>query len=154
MMKWITRERVKVDRVACPWLIKKFIDPEAEFLFVPADRVLDEAARLGATPFDVPDVELGHHGKECSFDALIKKHQLGSDPAIVLLAKIVNGADTDNSLWNQPEAAGLNAIAEGFRHLGFKHDLEVVAAESIVYDALYAYCQEMVRRGKPDGQFR
>src|SRR6516164_3580293 len=153
-MKWVTRERVKVDRVACPWLIKKFIDPEAEFLFVPAEMVMEVAGREGAIPLDVPGVELGHHGKACSFDALVRKHQLGSGPAIVLLAKIVNGADTDNTLWNQPEAAGLNAIAEGFRHLGFKNDLEVVAAESIVYDALYAYCQEMVRRGKADGQFR
>jgi hypothetical protein len=153
-MKWITREKVKVDRVACPWLIKKFIDPDAEFLFVPADQVMEAAKREGAVPFDVPGVEFGHHGKECSFDALVKKHQLGNDPATVLLAKIVNGADTDNSLWNQPEAAGLNAIAEGFRHLGFKNDREVIAAESIVYDSLYAYCQEMVRRGKPDGQFR
>jgi hypothetical protein len=153
-MKWITRERVKVDRVACPWLIRKFIDPKAEFLFVPAEKVTDVAAREGAIPFDVPGVEFGHHGKECSFDALVKKHQLNRDPAIVLLAKIVNGADTDNTLWNQPESAGLNAVAEGFRHLGFKNDLEVIAAESVVYDALYAYCQEMVRRCKPNGQFR
>ena len=153
-MKWVTRERVKVDRVACPWLIRKFIDPQAEFLFVPEDKVLEAAKREGATPFDVKGVEFGHHGKECSFDALVKKNQLERDPAMLLLAKIVNGADTDNTLWNQPEAAGLNAIAEGFRHLGFKNDLEVIAAESIVYDALYAYCQEMLRRGKPDGQFR
>jgi hypothetical protein len=153
-MKWITRERVKVDRVACPWLIRKYIDPEAEFLFVPEDQVLSMAKREDAIPYDVKGVEFGHHGKECSFDALVKKHGLGTDPAIVLLAKIVNGADTDNSLWSQPEAAGLNAIAEGFRHLGFKNDLEVIAAESIVYDAFYAYCKEMVSRGKPDGNFR
>src|SRR6266436_10171339 len=153
-MKWITRERVKVDRVACPWLIKKFIDPDAEFLFVPAEEVLTVAERKGAVPYDVKGVELGHHGKECSFDALVKKYQLDHDPGLVLLAKIVNGADTDNTLWNQPEAAGLNAIAEGFRHLGYKNDPEIIAAESIVYDALYAYCQEMVRRGKPEGQFR
>jgi hypothetical protein len=153
-MRWITRERVKVDRVACPWLIKKFIDPEAAFLFVPAEKVMEEAQKAGAIPFDVPGVEFGHHGKECSFDALVKKHRLDRDSALVLLAKIVNGADTDNTLWNQPEAAGLNAIAEGFRHLGFRNDLEVIAAESIVYDALYAYCQEMVRRGMLDGQFR
>jgi hypothetical protein len=153
-MKWITRERVKVDRVACPWLVRKFIDPAAEFLFVPANTVMEVAAREGAVPYDVPNVEFGHHGKECSFDALVKKHRLDCDPALVLLAKIVNGADTDNSLWNQPEATGLNAVAEGFRHLGFKDDPEMVAAESVVYDALYAYCQEMVRRGKPDGQFR
>ena len=153
-MKWVTRERVKVDRVACPWLIRKFIDPQAEFLFVPEENVLEVAKREGATPFDVKGVEFGHHGKECSFDAFVKKHDLGREPAIMLLAKIVNGADTDNSLWNQPEAAGLNAIAEGFRHLGYKDDPEMIAAEWIVYDALYAYCQEMVRRGKPDGQFR
>src|SRR5262245_8241327 len=153
-MKWVTRERVKVDRVACPWLIRKFIDPESEFAFVPADRVLEVAAKEGAIPFDVPDVEFGHHGKECSFDALVKKHALDRDPAVALLAKIVNGADTDNTLWNQPEAAGLNAIAEGFRHLGYKDDPEMIAAEAVVYDALYAYCQEMVRRGKPDGQYR
>jgi hypothetical protein len=153
-MKWITRERVKVDRVACPWLIRKFIDPEAEFLFVPADQVMEVARREGATPYDVMGVEFGHHGKECSFDALVKKHGLTREPAIVLLAKIVNWADTDNTLWNQPEAAGLNAIAEGFRHLGLKDDHEIIAAESIVYDALFGYCQEMVRRRKPDGQFR
>ena len=153
-MKWVTREKVKVDRVACPWLIQKFIDPQAEFLFVPAEQVMDVAKSEGAIPYDVKGVEFGHHGKECSFDALVKKHGLARDPAIVLLAKIVNGADTDNSLWNQPEAAGLNAIAEGFRHLGFNDDRDLIAAEAIVYDALYGYCQEMVRRGKPDGQFR
>ena len=153
-MKWITRERVKVDRVACPWLIRKFIDHEAQVLFVPAERVMEVAKREEAVPFDVKDVEFGHHGKECSFDAFVKKHKLERDPALVLLAKIVNGADTDNTLWNQPEAAGLNAIAEGFRHLNYKNDHEIIAAESVVYDALYAYCQEMVRRDKPNGQFR
>jgi hypothetical protein len=153
-MKWVTRERVKVDRVACPWLIRKFIDSDAEFLFVPEADVLEVASREDAIPFDVKGVEFGHHGKECSFDALVKKHHLDRDPAISLLAKIVNGADTDNTLWQQPEAAGLNAVAEGFRHLGFKDDHEILAAEFIIYDALYAYCSEMVRRGKPDGQFR
>lgn len=152
-MKWITRERVKVDRVACPWLIKKFIDPQAEFLFVVPDDVMAVAEREDAVPYDVKGVELGHHGKECSFDALVKKYGLGQDPAILLLAKIVNGADTDNSLWNQPEAAGLNAVAEGFRHLGYKDDHEINAAEWIVYDALYAYCKEMIARGRPNGQF-
>ena len=152
-MKWITREHVKVDRVACPWLIKKYVDPDAEFLFVPADTVTEVAKREVAIPYDVKDVELGHHGKECSFDAIVKKFELDRDPAMALLAKIVNGADTDNSLWNQPEAAGLNAIAEGFRHLGFKDDHEINAAQWIVYDALYAYCQEMVRRGKANGAF-
>jgi hypothetical protein len=152
-MKWITRERVKVDRVACPWLIKKFVDKDAEFYFVAAEQVMAEAARLGAIPYDVPNVELGHHGQECSFEAILKKYNLTSDLALVLLGKIVNGADTDNSLYHQPEGAGLNAIAEGFRHLGYKNDHEQVAAELIVYDALYAYCQEMIRRGKLNGAF-
>jgi hypothetical protein len=145
-MKWITRERVKVDRVACPWLIKKFVDPDAEFLFVPAPEVMAIAEQERATPYDVAGVALGHHGKECSFDAIVKQYNLDADPAMALLAKIVNGADTDNSLWNQAESAGLTAIAEGFRHLGFKDDHEINAAQWIVYDALYAYCKEMARR--------
>jgi len=134
-------------------MIKKFVDPQAEFLFVPSDQVMSEAERLGATPYDVKNVELGHHGKECSFEAILKKYDLTGDPALVLLGKIVNGADTDNTLWNQPEGPGLEAIAEGFRHLGYKDDHEVNAAEWIVYDALYAYCQEMVNQNKPEGMF-
>jgi hypothetical protein len=153
-MKWITREKVKVDRVACPWLIKRFVDPQAKFLFVPTNQVIEIAAHEDAIPYDVPGVELGHHGKECSFEAIVKKYDLTGNPALVLLGKIVNGADTDNTLWGQPEGAGLEAIAEGFRHLGYKDDHEVNAAEWIVYDALYAYCQEMVRQGKPDGMFK
>ena len=153
-MKWITREKVKVDRVACPWLIRKFVDKDAEFHFVPADKVLEEAEHLRATPFDVKGVELGHHGKECSFEAILKKYDLAGDSALALLAKIVNGADTDNTLWHQPEGAGLEAIAEGFRHLGFKDDHEINASEWIVYDALYAYCLEMVQQGKLDGMFQ
>ena len=152
-MKWFTRERVKVDRVACPWLISKFVDKDAEFFFVPADKVMDEAKRLGATPYDVKGVELGHHGKECSFEAILKKYNLTTNPALVLLGKIVNGADTDNTLYAQPEGPGLEAIAEGFRHLGYKDDHAINAAEWIVYNALYAYCQEMVRQGKPNGDF-
>jgi hypothetical protein len=153
-MKWITREHVKVDRVACPWLIRKFVDPKAEFLFVPADQVMMVAEREGATPYDVKGVELGHHGKECSFDAIVKKHQLAGDPALMLLARIVNGADTDNTLWNQPESTGLNAIAEGYRHLGFKDDHELNRAEWIVYDALYAYCQRRVAQETPQASPR
>jgi hypothetical protein len=147
-MKWVTREHVHVDRVACPWLIRRFVDPEAEFVFVPPDQVMEVASRTGAIPYDVKGVEFGHHGKECSFDAILKKRGPASDQALTLLARIVNGADTDNSLWNQPESAGLRAVAEGFRHLGYKNDHELNAAEWIVYDALYAYCQEMVRQGK------
>ncbi len=140
-MKWITREKVKVDRVACPWLIKKFVDKDAEFYFVPADRVTQEAELLRAIPFDAPGVELGHHGKQCSFEAVLKKYDLTGDPALALLGRIVNGADTDNTLYDRPEGPGLKAIAEGFRHLGYKDDHEINAAEWIVYDALYAYCR-------------
>ena len=153
-MKWITRARVKVDRVACPWLIKKFVDDAAEFYFVPPDQVMHEAEKLGATPFDVEGVELGHHGKECSFEAILKKYNLTNNPALVLLGKIVNGADTDNTLWHQPEGPGLQAIAEGFRHLAYRDDHEILAAEWIVYDALYAYCQEMIRQGRAKGAFK
>jgi hypothetical protein len=153
-MKWITRERVKVDRVACPWLLNKFVDREAQFYFVPAGQVMSEAERHGATPFDVEGVELGHHGKECAFEAILKIYHLTDDAALMLLGKIVNGADTDNTLWHQPEGPGLKAIAEGFRHLGFKDDHEINTAEWIVYDALYAYCQEMIRRGNYDGEFK
>ena len=153
-MKWVTRENVQVDRVACPWLIRRFVDPGAEFLFVPGDQVMAVAQREGATPYDVKDVELGHHGRECSFDAILKKYGLTTNPGLVLLARIVNGADTDNSLWNQPESAGLRAVAMGFRGLGFKNDHEVNAAEWIVYDALYAYCEQMVREGRLEGAAR
>lgn len=152
-MKWVTREHVKVDRVACPWLIQKFVDPDALFLFVPADQVMEVAEREGAIPYDVQGVELGHHGEACSFEAILNRYQLTGDQALVLLGKIVNGADTDNTLWHQPEGAGLAAIAEGFRHLGYTDDHEQNVAEWIVYDALYAYCQQMVRQGKPDGAF-
>lgn len=153
-MKWITREHVKVDRVACPWLIRKFVDPQAEFLFAPADQVMEIATREGATPYDTKGVELGHHGKECSFEAILRKYDLMKDPALALLGKIVNGADTDNTLYSQPEGPGLEAIAEGFRHLGLRDDHETLERESIVYDALYGYCQEMVRRGQPNGAFK
>ena len=144
MSKWITRERVKVDRVACPWLIRKFVDPEAEFLFVPNEFVREIAERESATPYDIENVELGHHGKECSFEAILKKYGLTGNKALVYLGQIVNGADTDNTLYNQPEGPGLEAIAEGFRHLGFRNDHEVLAAEFIVYDALYEYAKRKV----------
>src|SRR5205085_2277479 len=146
-MKWITREHVKVDRVACPWLIKKFVDKDAEFIFVPADKVDAEARRLDAIPYDVKGVELGHHGKECSFEAILKKYKLTGDPALVLLGKIVNGADTDNTLYRQPEGPGLEAIAEGFRHLGSQDDPALNAAEPIDYDALHAYCRPWTLNG-------
>ncbi len=140
-MKWITRERVKVDRVACPWLIQKFVDAGAEFLFVPADRVMEVAEREGAIPFDVPGVELGHHAGRCSFEAIVDKYRI-DDPAVRKLAQIVHGADVTPDLYGRPESPGLKAIAEGFRHLGLRDDYEILARESVVYDALYAFCRE------------
>jgi hypothetical protein len=148
-MKWTTREHVKVDRVACPWLIKRFVDPNAEFLFVPADKVSEVADREGAVPFDARGVELGHHEGKCSFEAIVAKYRI-QDPAIHLLAKIVHGADVSQDAYAQPEAPGLKAIAEGFRHLGLKDDHEILAKEFIVYDALYAYCAQKVRERQED----
>jgi hypothetical protein len=145
-MKWITREKVKVDRVACPWLIKKFVDPAAEFLFVPADEVPEQSRRQGAVPFDVPNVELGHHDGKCSFEAILSKYRL-DDPALQLLGQIVHGADVSADLYGRPEAPGLKAVAEGFRHLGLADDHEVLAREWVVYDALYAYCRQQVQPG-------
>ena len=141
-MKWITRARPKVDRVACPWLIKRFVDAEAVFLYVPPEQVMEVAKREGATPFDVPDVELGHHGSECSFDAIIRKYNL-KDPALKILAPIVRGADTDAKDLTL-ESRGLEAIAEGFR-LVFQNDHELLEREMPVYDALYAYCREKIK---------
>lgn len=146
-MKWITREKAKVDRIACAWLIRRFVDPRAEFLYVPAEEVQEVARRVGATPFDVPGADLGHHGRECSFDAIVHAYALGKDPALALLARIVNGADTDNSLWHQAESPGLKAVAEGFALMGFRDDLELLAAESAVYDALYAWCRQKTAGG-------
>src|SRR6478672_740853 len=138
VMKWITRERPKVDRIACPWLIKRFVDPEAEFLYAPGDQVMSVALKENATPYDVPEVELGHHGSDCSFDAIIKKYDL-KQPGLAELAMIVRGADTDAKDLT-PESRGLEAIAEGFR-LTHADDHEQLADEMHVYDALYAYCQ-------------
>jgi hypothetical protein len=142
-MKWITREKVKVDRVACPWLIKKFIDPQAEFLFVPPEWIAKVAKEEKAIPFDASGVELGHHDGKCSFEAIVEKYKI-EDPAIKLLAKIIHGADVSEDLYLQPEASGLRAIAEGFGHLDLKDDHEILAKEFIVYDALYAYCRQKV----------
>lgn len=140
-MKWITREKVKVDRVACPWLIKKFVDPQAEFLFVPADQVEARAKSLGATPFDIEGCELGHHGEDVSFDSVLKKYQL-DDPALRLLAEIVRAADSHPSN-PHPAGEGLRWVAFGFNALGLS-DHEILAREFIVYDALYAECQRRV----------
>jgi hypothetical protein len=141
-MKWITREKARVDRIACPWLISRFIDREPTFLFVPAGEVMAVAAREQAIPYDVPDVELGHHGDRCSFDAFLAKYKL-DDPALQKLALIVRGADTaqrDLTL----ESAGLYALATGFQAIS-KDDVENMARQFPAYDALYAYCGARAR---------
>jgi hypothetical protein len=146
-MKWVTRARPKVDRVACPWLIKRFVDPQAEFLYVPPEEVIEIAKREGAIPFDVANVELGHNGRECSFDAIMKKYKL-TDRALQRLALIVRGADTSAKDLT-PESRGLDAIAEGFR-LVFRDDHELLERELSVYDALYAYCRQTINQNTPD----
>lgn len=143
-MKWVTRERARVDRIACPWLIKRFLDPQAEFLFVPDHQVMETAHREGATPFDVPGVALGHHGDRCSFDAFLDQYRL-HDPALQMMAAIVRGADTDARELTK-ESWGLYAIASGFREIS-PDDYENMARQFPAYDALYAYCQSRVRRG-------
>ena len=137
-MQWVTRERGRVDRIACPWLISRFIDREPTFRFVPAGEVMEVAAREGAVPFDVPGVELGHHGERCSFDAFVEKYRL-DDPALQTLALIVRGADTAARQLT-PESAGLYALASGFREIA-KDDHDNMARQFPAYDALYAYCR-------------
>jgi len=137
-MKWVTRENVHVDRVACPWLIKRFIDPEAQFLFVPPDKIPEVVKSESAIPYDAEGVELSHHGDKCSFDAIIEKYHL-TDPALFELAKIVRAADT-NKMELAPESVGLEAIASGSMML-VKDDYEANEKQSHVYDSLYAYCK-------------
>jgi len=137
-MKWVTRERPKIDRIACPWLIARFIDPEAEFLYVPAGEVLAVARDTGATPYDVPGVEMGHVGELCSFDAFLRKYAL-ADPALDRLALIVRGADTSR-LDLAPQSAGLHAISLGLSQC-FADDHEMLRHGLVVYDALYAWCR-------------
>jgi hypothetical protein len=143
-MKWVTREHPKVDRVACPWLITRFVDPPAEFLYVPRDQVFEVAEREDAIPYDVAGVELGHHGDECSFDAFVRRYDLAREnPALAHMARIVRGADTASHQLT-PESAGLLAIAEGFS-LTFNDDHAQLAAELPIYDALYAWCRSQVK---------
>jgi hypothetical protein len=137
-MKWVTRAHVHVDRVACPWLVTRFVDSDAEFLFVAASEVEAVAKREGAIPFDAPGIELGHHGSECSFEAIIAKYGL-RDEALLRMARVINAADT-NHVDADPIAAGLEAIATGY---GVRHpdDLENLSQQFEVYDALYAWCR-------------
>jgi len=146
-LKWVTRERARVDRIACPWLIQKFIDPSAEFLYVPKEKVMQVAKERGAIPFDTPGAELHHYeeaGEEfVSFDAIVRKYKI-TDPALLELAKIVRVADGGSG--NAPEAAGLEAAATGFRLLA-TDDLENQHLQFPLYDALYAYCKGKVEQG-------
>ena len=141
-MKWITREHARVDRIACPWLIARFIDPKPELLFVPAREVRAAAEREGAIPYDVPDVELGHRGPRCSFDAFVERYEL-DDPTLAQLALIVRGADTDDR-GLVPEAAGLYAAATGFQAIS-RDDHDNMAHQFPMYDALYAYCRAQAK---------
>jgi len=145
-MKWVTREHVKVDRVACPWLIRRYVDPEAEFLFVPAETIDEVAEREGATPFDAPGVHLGHRDGRCSFETIIEEYRLlERDPALREMAAIVHGADVAADLDAVPESRGLLAVAEGFG-LVFADDHAILAAELPVYDALHAWCARREER--------
>jgi len=137
-MKWITRERPKIDRIACPWLISRFIDPAAEFLYVPASDVLKVAGETGATPYDIPGVEMTHVGELCSFDAFMAKHSL-VEPALKQLAIIVRGADTSR-LDLAPQSAGLYAVSLGLSQV-FKDDHQMLRHGMVVYEALYAWCK-------------
>lgn len=147
-MKWITRENAKVDRMACPWLIRRFIDPRAEFLFVPREQVLAVAEREGATPYDMPGVKFGHGPGECSFESILKHHGLTQDPALVQLGRIVHAADIEDDDKVAAEGAGLRAIALGFSLLHGADDKKKLELETPLYDALYAWCVEQ-RRAVP-----
>jgi len=138
-MKWVTRERPKIDRIACPWLIAKFIDKEPEFLYVPSSDVLKIANETGAIPYDIPDVEFSHDGDLCSFDAFLKKYEL-REPALLQLAEIVRGADT-SKLDLTPQSAGLYAISLGLSK-SFSDDHEMLKHGMVMYDALYAWCKD------------
>jgi hypothetical protein len=155
-LKWVTREKAKVDRIACPWLIAKFVDPKAEFLFVPKEKVGEVAAREGAIPFDAPGVELTHYtadGEErVSFDAIIRKYRL-RDPALLDLAEIVRTADAGPVPRPRPEGAGLEAAALGFRAIA-RDDHDNMRLQFPLYDALYAYCKARVGKNGAPGRVR
>ena len=143
-MKWVTRENANVDRVACPWLIKRFIDPEAEFLFVPKDAVLETAEREGASSYDAPGARYTHRDGKCSFDVLIEEFDLAGDAGLVRLAEIVHAADVSEDIDRSPEGRGLAAIAHGFALVHGTDDHTKIALETPMYDALYAWCRREV----------
>jgi hypothetical protein len=141
-MKWVTRENANVDRIACPWLIKRFIDPDAEFLFVSRDEVLQVAARESGHSYDAPGAEYTHRDGKCSFDVLVEEFGLESDAALVRLAQIVHAADVSEDIDSSPEGRGLSAIAHGFASLHGTEDHLKIELETPMYDALYAWCQQ------------
>jgi hypothetical protein len=145
-MKWVTRKNANVDRIACPWLIRRFVDQAPEFLYVPADEVMAVAEREGAIPYDVQGVELGHVDGRCSFESIMVKYGL-DDPALALVARIVHGADVAADIGIVPEAAGLKAIAYGFALVHGDDDHEKIRLETPMYDALYAWCQKQAATG-------
>jgi hypothetical protein len=145
-MKWVTREHPKTDRIACPWLITKFIDPDAEFIYVPADQVLDVAEREGAHSYDAPGATYTHRDGLCSFEVLLDDYEI-DDPAVHYLARIVHGADVAEDRDATPESRGLLAVAEGFHLLIPDDDHRQLQTEVPVYDALYAWCQNQVAAG-------
>ena len=144
-MNWVTRKNAAVDRIACPWLIKRFIDPEAEFLYVASEEVDRVARDEGATPFDVTGAKLGHVAGRCSFESILVEYGL-EDPALRRLGAIVHGADIESDLERPPEASGLKAIALGFRKLYGERDHEKLEAQTPMYDALYAWCLDEVSK--------
>ena len=146
-MKWITRKNAHVDRIACPWLIRKFVDKDPVFIYVPAEDVLSAAEREKAIPYDVKGVELGHVDGRCSFESIMVKYDL-TDPALRKLAKIVHGADVAPDVDIVPEARGLKAVAHGFATLLGDNDHEKIRLETPLYDALYAWCQQEVAEGR------
>ena len=147
-MKWVTREHPHTDRIACPWLIMKFVDPGAEIVYVPRDDVLDYAAREGAISFDAPGAKFTHRDGLCTFEVLVEEHGLSTDPALALMAHVVHGADVSEDADATPQSRGLEAIARGFMHLGVD-DQEQLRLELPVYDALYAWAEEQVRAAGP-----
>lgn len=145
-VKWITRENANVDRIACPWLIKRFVDKDAEFLFVPREQVIEAAQREGAIPYDVPGVELGHVDGRCSFESIMLRYSLMDDPGLVELAKVVHAADVSADISTSPGGRGLKAIAYGFAQLHGLDDHKKIELETPMYDALYAWCQDTAQK--------
>ncbi len=146
-MKWVTRKNANVDRIACPWLIRRFVDKNPEFIYVPPERVLEVAEREGGIPYDIKGAELGHVDGRCSFESIMVRYNL-TDPALQKLAKIVHGADVAADINIVPEAAGLKAIAQGFALVHGDDDHEKIRLETPMYDALYAWCQRQVAEAR------